>query len=29
MVKNHVEIDIKTMCMEAGITQAKLANKRQ
>ena len=29
MVKNNVEIDIKTMCIEAGITQAKLANKRQ
>lgn len=27
MVKNNVEIDIKTMCIEAGITQAKLANK--
>ena len=27
MVKNNVEIEIKTMCIEAGITQAKLANK--
>lgn len=26
MVKNNVEIDIKTMCIESGITQAKLAN---
>lgn len=25
MVKNNVEIDIKTMCIESGITQAKLA----
>lgn len=26
MVKNNVEIDIKTMCIEAGITQVQLAN---
>ena len=26
MVKNNVEIDIKTMCIESGITQAKLAS---
>ena len=26
MVKNKVEIDIKTMCIESGITQAKLAS---
>ena len=25
MVKNNVEIDIKVMCIEAGISQAKLA----
>lgn len=27
MVKNNVEIDIKVMCIEAGISQAKLAQK--
>lgn len=26
MVKNNVEIDIRTMCIESGITQAKLAS---
>ena len=26
MVKNNVEIDIKTMCIEAGISQVQLAN---
>lgn len=25
MVKNNIEIDVKVKCMEAGITQAKLA----
>ena len=27
MVKNNVEIDIKVMCIEAGISQTKLAQK--
>lgn len=26
MVKNNVEIDIRTMCIESGITQAKFAS---
>jgi len=27
VVKNNVEIDIKTMCIKAGITQVQLANR--
>lgn len=27
MIKNNLEIDVKVKCMEAGITQAKLAEK--